>query len=141
MDSLSRLLVCLRSSPRRAVLVEIAFIAPALMMMLSFTLCQFWYFRLSSQLQLIADHALVAAQRSPDMATGEKHARAAAQQELARLGLAPRVLDVTVQGSAHDQSVVLAYDASSMPIFALNDFMPMPSATIIRLAKTKLRGR
>jgi Flp pilus assembly protein TadG len=141
MDSLSRLFVRLRSSPRRAVLVEIAFIAPAMALILSFTLCQLCYFRLSSQIQQTADRALAAAQRAPDDATRESRARTAVQDELARLGLAPRVVEVTLQGPAHDLSVILTYDASTTPIFALNAFMPMPSATIIRLAKSNLRSR
>ena len=139
MDSLSRMLVCLRSSPRRAALVEIVFIAPAMALILSFALCQFYYFRLSSQLQQTADRALAAAQKAPNEATRESRARTVVQRELTRLGLPPHV-DVTLQGPDDDLSVILAYDASATPAFTLGSFLPLPSATIIRLAKSKLQS-
>lgn len=116
-------------------MLEIVLVAPAVLLIVVAAISWLGYFRLSYQVQDIADRALAAARYAPEGVAPESLAIAAARDACARQGLDPTVLHVTLQQRSRHLSLLLAYDASRAPAFLLEAIMPMPSATIVRLAQ------
>ena len=118
-----------RSSPRRALAVEIACLVPALALVAIAGFGWGGYFWLQQRVQTAADHALDAALAAPDIHQRLGLARAAA----ARVLEAP-VFDLELRNERGRPTLRLAYDASASPIFALSRVSAMPPPVIVRLA-------
>ena len=129
MDQLAGLFDRLRASPRRALLIEAAFLVPdfGLLALGSFE----WggYFWLQHKVQTAADGARVAAAASADPARRNTLARAAAEKLLSG-----QVADLDLKSGPDGTRVRLAYDASASPIFALGHLVPLPPPMIVRLS-------
>jgi Flp pilus assembly protein TadG len=130
MDKLVGLFATFRSSPRRALLVEVAFLTPAFALLALGGYEWGGYFWLQHRVQQAADHALAAAMTAPDPQNRQTLARIAAERVLA-----DRVTDLSLQVAAGRPTLRLAYDASSSPIFAVSRIVPLPPPIIVRLAQ------
>lgn len=114
--------------------MEIAFVAPAALLLLVGLGSWAGYYWLAREVQHLADDALLAAVVTPYAWERRDLALAMAQRSLARSGLGEAPLDLTVASRSGRITVQLIYDASDAPVFALARLMPMPSPTIVRLA-------
>jgi Flp pilus assembly protein TadG len=140
MGLLNRLFAHSRGSPRRAAILELAFVAPALALLLIGLVGWTGYFILARQVQKLADDALLAAAVTPYPRERQDLARAMAVMSLKQSKLAPAPMDLMVVTRGGRITVQLVYDASEAPLFALARLMPMPSPTIVRLASRPSRG-
>jgi hypothetical protein len=129
MDKLAGLLATLRSSPRRALLVEVAFLTPAFALLALGGYEWGGYFWLQHRVQQAADHALTVAMASPNPDARQGIARKAAERLLRG-----NVADLSLQFGAGHPTLRLAYDASGSPIFAARQIVPLPPPIIVRLA-------
>jgi Flp pilus assembly protein TadG len=129
MDKLAGLFATFRSSPRRALLVEVAFLTPAFALLALGGYEWGGYFWLQHRVQQAADHALVAALAAPDPAARQGLAREAAERFLHG-----NVADLSLQVGPGRPTLRLAYDASASPIFAAGRIVPLPPPIIVRLA-------
>jgi Flp pilus assembly protein TadG len=129
MDKLAGLLAILRSSPRRALLVEVAFLTPAFALLALGGYEWGGYFWLQHRVQQAADHALTVAMASPNPERRQSLARSAAERLLS-----DHVADLTLDTAAGRPTLRLAYDASASPIFAAGRIVPLPPPIIVRQA-------
>ncbi|MFN3522389.1 MAG: hypothetical protein ACK4YQ_09080 [Phenylobacterium sp.] len=128
-----------RSSPRVAVAVEAACLAPALALLVLGASAWGGYFMLAHELQLVADDALAAAVAELDVENRERSAWAEAERHLTRHGgLAPDAMRLSVMAQPRQLTIMVVYDASRSPVFAFARLMPMPSPTIVRSASGRL---
>jgi Flp pilus assembly protein TadG len=130
MDKLAGLFATFRSSPRRALLVEVAFLTPAFALLALGGYEWGGYFWLQHRVQQAADHALAAALAAPDPDTRQSLARKAAERILR-----DKVADLSLEVGVGRPSLRLAYDASASPIFAAGRIVPLPPPVIVRLAQ------
>lgn len=130
MDKLAGLLATLRSSPRRALLVEVAFLTPAFALLALGGYEWGGYFWLQHRVQQVADHALSVAMASPNPEHRQMVARSVAQGLLS-----DHVADLTLEVAAGRPTLRLAYDASASPIFAVGRIIPLPPPVIVRRAR------
>jgi len=130
MEKLVGLFATFRSSPRRALLVEAAFLTPAFALLALGGYEWGGYFWLQHRVQQVADHALAVAMASPNPERRQGLARSAAERLLPH-----RVADLTFQVAAGRPTLRLAYDASGSPIFAAGRIVPLPPPIIVRLAQ------
>jgi len=140
MGLLNRLFAHSRGSPRRAAILELAFVMPAVALFLVGLVGWTGYFILAGQVQKLADDALLAAVVTPYPRERQDLARAMAAMSLKHSSLAPAPMDLMVVTRGDRITVQLVYDASETPLFALARLMPMPSPTIVRLASLPSRG-
>jgi Flp pilus assembly protein TadG len=129
MDKLARLLAMLRSSPRRALLVEVAFLTPAFALLALGGFEWGGYFWLQHRVQQVADHALSVAMASPNPEQRQRLARSVAERLLS-----DHVADLSLEIAAGRATLRLAYDASASPIFAVGRIVPLPPPVIVRQA-------
>lgn len=129
MEKLADLFAKFRSSPRRALLVEVAFLTPALALLALGGFEWGGYFWLQHRVQQAADHALLAAMTTPD-----PHARQGLARQTAEQILRGKVADLNLQIGVGRPTLRLAYDASGSPIFAVGKIVPLPPPVIVRLA-------
>ena len=129
MEKLAGLFAKFRSSSRRALLVEVAFLTPAFGLLALGGFEWGGYFWLQHRVQQAADHALAAAMASPNPEHRQSLARSAAERLLP-----DHVADISFQVGAGRPTLRLAYDASGSPIFAAAGIVPLPPPVIVRLA-------
>ncbi len=129
MELLAGLFARLRASPRRALLVEAAFLVPAFGLLAVGVFEWGGYFWLQHRVQAAADLARLAATADADPASRHALARAAAEK-----ALAGKVADLDLKSGPDGARVRLAYDASASPIFALGGVVPLPPPMIVRLS-------
>lgn len=135
MEALRHFALSLRVSPRRAAALELALVTPAIALLITGVFGWTAYYRMSGQVQAVADRALAAALRESDEPRREGVAVAVAASEAAALGLSPDRLDLVLEGEGASAQLRLAYDASDAGAFKLGSVLPMPSTTIVRLAQ------
>jgi Flp pilus assembly protein TadG len=131
MEKLVGLFATFRTSPRRALLVEVAFLTPAFALLALGGYEWGGYFWLQHRVQQVANQALAVAMASPNPEFRQSLARSAAERQLP-----DRIADLTFQVAAGRPTVRLAYDASGSPIFAAGRIVPLPPPIIVRLAQT-----
>lgn len=131
MDKLADLFAKFRSSSRRALLVEVAFLTPAFGLLALGGFEWGGYFWLQHRVQQAADHALVAALATSDPGARQNLARKAAERMLRG-----NVADLSLQVGVGAPTLRLAYDASDSPIFAAGGIVPLPPPIIVRRAST-----
>lgn len=130
MEKLVGLFATFRSSPGRALLVEVAFLTPAFALLALGGYEWGGYFWLQHRVQQAADQALAVAMASPNPEHRQSVARSAAERLLP-----DRIADLTFQVTAGRPTLRLAYDASGSPIFAAGRIVPLPPPIIVRLAQ------
>lgn len=128
METLARVFAHFRSSPRRGVLVEAAFLTPAFLLLAVGGFEWGGYLWLQHQVQSAADRALAVALAAPNPAYSQDLAQATVEQALG--GQA----DVSLDSGPRGPMLRVTYDASSSPIFAIRRFVPLPPSMIVRLA-------
>ncbi|WP_374570077.1 TadE/TadG family type IV pilus assembly protein [Phenylobacterium sp.] len=139
MGALIRKLARWRTSPRIATAMEMACLAPALALLVAGLLTWGGYFWLSRQIQAAADDALAAAVAEINVDAREGKAKAEAERALAAsAALGSGTMQVSVVTQPRRLTVLLIYDASRSPMFALGRLMPMPSPMIVRSASRRL---
>lgn len=130
-----------RVSPRLALAIEAACLAPALGLLVLALVSwsgQAWY---SRQVQHIADAALAAAVAEADVAARESRARAAAERALAtRLHLPPGAMRLSLVSHSQRLTVLLVCDADRRSRSALGWLTPASSPTIVRQASGRVRA-
>jgi Flp pilus assembly protein TadG len=129
MEKLAGLFAHLRASPRRALMLEAAFLTPAFALLALGGFEWGGYFWLQHRVQAAADQALAAALSTPDPGHRQHLARAAAERLLTG-----GVSDLSLEVGPGGPRLRLAYDASASPIFALGNIVPLPPPVIVRLA-------
>jgi hypothetical protein len=129
MEKLAGLFAHLRASPRRALLLEAAFLTPAFGLLALGGFEWGGYFWLQHRVQAAADQALAAALSTPNPEHRQHLARAVAERVLTG-----GISDLRLQAGPGGATLRLAYDASASPIFALGNIVPLPPPVIVRLA-------
>jgi Flp pilus assembly protein TadG len=132
MEKLAGLFATFRSSSRRALLVEVAFLTPAFALLALSGYEWGGYFWLTQRVQQAADQALAVALATPDAAARQVSARKAAERILRG-----RVADLSLGVAAGRPTLRLAFDASRSPIFALGGIVPLPPPVIVRMASAR----
>lgn len=93
------------------------------------------YYWLGRQVQAVADEALAAAASELDSNAREGRAKAvAAKALLLHWPLSPSAMQLSVASRSDRLTVLMVYDVSRSPLFALEDVLPMPSPLIARSA-------
>lgn len=128
MEALARVLAHFRSSPRRGVLVEAAFLTPAFLLLAVGGFEWGGYIWLQHQVQSAADQGLAAALAAPNPVYSQDLAQAAVYRVLGNGA------DVSLDSGPRGPLLRVAYDASSSPVFAIRRFVPLPPTMIVRLA-------
>ncbi len=127
---LANTFVQFRTSPRRALAVELACLAPALALVAVAGFDWGGYFCLQQRVQAAAEQALDAALATRDPVAGRSRALAAAERVLG----AP-VFDLDLRtGRGQRPTLRIAYDASQAQLFGGAPIAPMPPRVIVRLA-------
>lgn len=129
MEQLAGFFDRLRATPRRALLIETAFLVPAFGLLALGSFEWGGYFWLQHKVQSAADEARRAAAASADPAHREALARAAAEKLLSG-----QIADLDLKSGPDGTRLRLAYDASTSPIFALGHLVPLPPPMIVRLS-------
>jgi hypothetical protein len=124
-----------RASARVAKAVELACLVPAFVLLAAGLATWGGHFWLSHELQLVADHALAAASGELNLDSRESRARVEAEEAIAeRAGLSAGLMRLSVVSTPRRLTVLLVYDASRTPMFALGRLLPGPSPVIVRSA-------
>lgn len=129
MEKLVGRLTQLQTSPRRAVLVEVAFLVPAFSLLALGGFEWGGYFWLQHRAQTAADLALEAALSAPNPLHRAGLARAAAARVLGN-----DVVDLSLEADMGPPTVRVAYDASASPIFAVGRMVALPPPIIVGMA-------
>lgn len=128
-----------RTSPRLAAAVEVACLIPAAALLVVGLIAWGGYFWIAREIQAVADDALAAAVAEMNVEAREGSAKAEAARALAtRSALLPGSMRLSVVSHPTELTVLLVYDASRSPMFALSRLMPMPSPVIVRSASERL---
>ena len=127
---LADVFVQLRTSPRRALALEVACLLPALALVAIAGFGWGGYFWLQNRVQMAADQALRAALATSDPRHRQARARAAAERVL---GAPAFNLDL-LSGRGGRPVLRIAYDAAGSPLYAAPRLAPMPPSVIVRLA-------
>lgn len=128
-----------RTSPRLAAAVEFACLAPAVVLTIVGSIAWGGYFWLTHEIQAVANDALAAAVAELNVDDRESRAKAEAERALAaRSNVLPGAMRLSVVSQPTKLTVLLVYDASRAPMFALRRLMPMPSPLIVRSASERL---
>jgi Flp pilus assembly protein TadG len=121
-----------RTSPRRPVLVEVAFLVPAFSLLALGGFEWGGYFWLQHRAQEAAEVALDAALSTSDPIHRLTLARAAAARVLGS-----DTAELSLEADQGPTTVRVAYDASATPIFALGRMVALPPPVMVGLASQR----